>query len=82
MRYLTLAVFPLYSVHQTLIVVLAHHLARLGLPQGLEVAILIVATIAGCFVTYEIARRLPMVCWLFGLKSQPRSVASRPPPSA
>lgn len=82
LRYLTLAVFPLYIVHQTLIVALAHHLATLGLPQGLEAGLLVVATFAGCFASYEVVRRIPIVRWLFGLKSQPRSVASRPPPSA
>ncbi len=79
LRYLTLAVFPLYIVHQTLIVVMAHHLARLALPQGVEAGILIAATFAGCFATYEIVRRIPVVCWLFGLKSQPGAEASRPP---
>jgi len=79
LRYLTLAVFPLYIVHQTLIVVMAHHLAKLNLPQGLEATILIGATFAGCFATYEIVRRIPGVCWLFGLKSQPGAEASRPP---
>lgn len=82
LRYLTLAVFPLYIVHQTLIVVLAHHLAALGLAQGQEAGLLVVATFAGCFGCYEVVRRIPIVRWLFGLKSQPRSVASRPPPSA
>jgi surface polysaccharide O-acyltransferase-like enzyme len=79
LRYLTLGVFPFYLVHQTLIIVMAHHLAKLGLPQGVEAVILIVATFAGCFATYEIVRRIPVVCWLFGLKSQPRAEASRPP---
>jgi peptidoglycan/LPS O-acetylase OafA/YrhL len=79
LRYLTLGVFPFYLIHQTLIVVMAHHLAKLGLPQGLEATILIVATFVGCFATYEIARRIPVACWLFGLKSQPRAEASRPP---
>jgi len=80
LRYLTLGVFPFYLVHQTLIVVMAHHLAKLGLPQGLEGAILVVATFAGCFATYEIARRIPGVRVLFGLKGQPaEALASRPP---
>ncbi len=80
LRYLTLGVFPFYLVHQTLIVVMAHHLAKLGLPQGLEGAILVVATFAGCFATYEIVRRIPGVRVLFGLKGQPaEKVASRPP---
>lgn len=79
LRYLTLAVFPFYIVHQTLIVVMAYHLARLNLPQGLEATILIVATFAGCFATYETVRRIPVLGWLFGLKAQPRAIARRPP---
>lgn len=79
LRYLTLGVFPFYLVHQTLIIVMAHNLVKLGLPQGLEALILIVGTFVGCFVTYEIVRRIPVVCWLFGLKSQPRTEAKRPP---
>ena len=80
LRYLTLGVFPFYLVHQTLIVVMAHHLAKLGLPQALEGAILVAATFAGCFATYEIARRIPGVRILFGLKGQStETLASRPP---
>lgn len=80
LRYLTLGVFPFYIVHQTLIVVMAHNLAKLGLPQALEGAILVAATFAGCFATYEIVRRIPGVRVLFGLKAQPAAApASRPP---
>lgn len=80
LRYLTLGVFPFYLVHQTLIVVMAHHLAKLGLPQALEGAILVAATFAGCFATYEIVRRIPGVRILFGLKGQStEALASRPP---
>ena len=79
LRYLTLGVFPFYLVHQTLIVVMAHHLAKLNLPQSLEATILIVLTFAGCFATYELVRRIPGVRILFGLKGQPSTVASRPP---
>lgn len=80
LRYLTLGVFPFYLVHQTLIVVLAHHLAKLALPQPVEGLILIVLTFAGCFATYELVRRIPGVRMLFGLKGdQPSVRANRPP---
>jgi len=79
LRYLTLGVFPFYLIHQTLIVVMAHHLAKLNLYQPLEAAILIVLTFAGCFATYELARRIPGVRILFGLKGQPAVEAKRPP---
>jgi glucans biosynthesis protein C len=81
LRYLTLGVFPFYLVHQTLIVVMAHHLAKLALPLALEGAILVVATFAGCFATYEIARRIPGLRILFGLKGQPAEIAASRPPA-
>jgi glucan biosynthesis protein C len=79
LRYLTLGVFPFYLVHQTLIVVLAHHLAKLNLYQPLEALIVIVLTFAGCFATYELVRRIPGVRILFGLKGQPAAEPRRPP---
>jgi hypothetical protein len=81
LRYLTLGVFPFYLVHQTLIVVMAHHLAKLGLPQGLEGAILVAATFAGCFATYEVVRRIPGVRILFGLKGQSAEAEAKRPPA-
>lgn len=68
LTYLTLGVFPFYIIHQTFIVVAGHHLAKLGLPQGLEAMILIAGTFACCFVTYEIVRRVALLRPLFGLK--------------
>ncbi len=80
LRYLTLGVFPFYLIHQTLIVVAAHHLAKLGLPQPLEALILIVADLRRLrSPPTEIVRRVPGVRTLFGLKGQPAAKASRPP---
>ncbi len=68
LTYLTLGVFPFYIVHQTVIIVVGHHLAKAGLNQALEAAILIATTFAACFLTYEIVRRIPLLRPLFGLK--------------
>jgi len=76
LSYLTLAVFPYYIVHQTVIVVAGHHLAQAGLPQGLEAALLIGLTVAACGATYEIVRRVPLLRPLFGLKPEPREPAA------
>jgi hypothetical protein len=76
LRYLTLGVFPFYLVHQTIIVVAGHHLARLALPLVLEGVILVAITGAGCWATYEIARRAgPLSLW-FGLKPEPKAQAA------
>lgn len=68
-RYLTDAVFPYYILHQTAIVVLGHHLTKLGLPVGVEAAILVLGTAAVCVVGYEIVRRVGVLRPVFGLKS-------------
>ena len=68
-RYLTEAIFPFYIIHQTAIVVYAHNLQPLKLPIAVESIVLIIATFATCFVTYEIARRLGWLRPLFGLNA-------------
>ncbi len=68
LRYLTQAVFPVYILHQTVIVVAAYNLKPLGiapLPEGL---LLTALTFAACFGGYEIIRRVGWLRPLFGLK--------------
>ncbi len=69
LTWLTLAVFPFYIVHQTVIVVAGHHLARLGLNQALEATLLIAITFAACFATYAVVSRVGALRVVFGLKS-------------
>lgn len=76
LRYLTVGIFPFYIVHQTVIVVVGHHLAALGLPLAAEAALLIAATFAGCFLAYELARRLGWLGLLLGVRP-----ARRPTPA-
>jgi len=68
LTWLTLGVFPFYIVHQTVIVVVGHHLAKVGLNQALEAAILIAVTFGACLLTYEVVRRVAVLRPLFGLK--------------
>jgi hypothetical protein len=70
-RYLTDAIFPIYLVHQTIIVVVGWRLDALALPLWQEAGLLIAATVAGCFLAYEIARRISWLRPLFGLKLSP-----------
>ena len=60
-RMLTEAVFTFYIVHQTVIVVAGHHLARLGLPLLVEATLLVLLTLAGCALSYLAVRQ---VGWL------------------
>jgi hypothetical protein len=67
-RYLTDAIFPFYIIHQTTIEVVGHYLAKERQPVGMEATLLIGGTIASCFATYEIARRIRVLRPLLGLK--------------
>ena len=66
-RYLTQAVFPVYILHQTLIVVMAHALKPAHMPPLREGAILVVMTLAISFGAFEIVRRAPLLRPLFGI---------------
>ncbi|ESQ74994.1 acyltransferase family protein [Asticcacaulis sp. AC402] len=71
-RTLTEAIFPFYIVHQTLTVVAAYELNRLHWPVPVEAIALIVITFGGCWLSYEIVRRIPPLRPLFGLPLRSR----------
>jgi surface polysaccharide O-acyltransferase-like enzyme len=68
-RYLSEAVFPVYILHQTLIVVMARNAKPLDLPPWFEGPMLVVLTFALCFAAYELVRRIRVLRPLFGLKA-------------
>jgi len=75
-RYLTEAIFPLYIVHQTLIVVLAHAMKPAAMAPGVEAVVLIVLTLALSFGIVECVRRVPLLRPLFGLSLRARTVSA------
>jgi hypothetical protein len=73
-RYLTQAVFPLYILHQTFIVVFAYVLKPAALAPGIEAMVLIVLTMTCSFAVFEIVRRVSVLQPLFGLRADKVSV--------
>jgi hypothetical protein len=70
LRYLTDAVFPYYILHQTLIVCIGVWAA--GLPLWAEAPTVILGTLLGCIVGYELIRRIGVIRPLFGLQLRSR----------
>ena len=66
-RYLAQAVFPVYIVHQTLIVSMAHALKPVRFAPGIEAILLVVLTLTASFAIFEVVRRCPPLQPLFGL---------------
>jgi hypothetical protein len=75
---LTEAVFPFYIVHQTVIVGVEWILLGQNLTATTEFAILVLTTIAGCWVFYLLGREIGWLRPLIGLRA--RSARSGPAP--
>lgn len=72
---LTEAVFPLYLVHQTIIIVAAVALRPLMLPAGLEAAAVVALTFAGGFAAWQLARHIGRLRPWMGLPARPSASA-------
>ncbi len=82
-RYLTQAVFPLYIVHQTLIVVFAHSVKVVGMPPVIEGIVLVVLTFTASFGIFAVVRRVPLLRACFGIQQPLRETqATSSPPGA
>jgi peptidoglycan/LPS O-acetylase OafA/YrhL len=86
-RYLTTAIFPVYILHQTVIVICAHALKPANLQPGVEAFLLVLVTASVCFLSYEVIRRVALLRPLFGLalgapgSRRPAAVALASPPA-
>ncbi|REL30853.1 acyltransferase family protein [Thalassotalea euphylliae] len=64
------AVYPFYILHQTIILVAGFYLTQLNLGIAVESSLLVLVTITGCFVGYELVKRVDILRPCFGLKMQ------------
>ncbi|WP_105104059.1 hypothetical protein [Microbulbifer pacificus] len=72
LRYTNPAILPWYMLHQTLIIVFAWSLKSLALPMWWEALVLLALTVAGCFIGYEVIRRVNTLRWLCGMDAAVR----------
>jgi peptidoglycan/LPS O-acetylase OafA/YrhL len=70
------ATFPFYIIHQTIIVLVEYWLRPLHLGALAEFAILVPATVAGCWTFYLVGRRIGALRPFVGLKRHPRTATA------
>jgi glucans biosynthesis protein C len=70
-RYLTEAIFPYYIAHQTIIIAAGFWLKQAGAQSELAFGVILLTTVFGCALTYEIARRVNWLRPVLGLKASP-----------
>lgn len=81
LRYTDKAILPWYMLHQTLIIVSAANLEALELSPGLEALLILLLTCFGCYLGYQIIRRIALLSWLCGLKkTDPAYIRRNSPP--
>jgi len=79
LRAASAAVFCLYVLHQSVIVLLSQALAPLALPWGLEALALLALTFVVCAAGYELLRRVPGLRLFFGIVPQANSPCKNQP---
>lgn len=70
-RYLMEAILPYYIAHQTIVVAAGFWLKQAGAQPGLAFGVILLTTLLGCALTYEVARRVRWLRPLLGLMTSP-----------
>lgn len=68
LTYLSEAAYPVYIVHMIFLYLGSHLVFQWTIPVQLQFVLVLVFTLAGCFASFEIIRRLKWIRPLFGLK--------------
>ncbi len=79
LKYAATASYPVYLLHQTVIVAVGFVVLKSGLGVGWEFTLIMTGSLAGSLTGYELVRRVNVLRVLFGLKWVKRNTqASRP----
>ncbi len=68
LSYLSRASYPVYLVHQTLLVVIAHFAVRFGVAAAPEYLIIMLGTLAASVACFEICRHFTVTRFVLGIK--------------
>ena len=68
LSYLGEASYPVYLLHQTVIVIAAFYVVDLAAAEPLQWLTLMAVSVAATFALYEVVRRARVTRWAFGMK--------------
>jgi len=72
LAYLAEGSYPVYILHQTVIVILAFYIVGWAIPEALQWILLLAVSVAGTFALYEGVRRWSVTRFLFGMRPKQR----------
>ncbi|RPI38025.1 MAG: hypothetical protein EHM53_09640, partial [Methanoregulaceae archaeon] len=65
--YMGAASYPVYIIHQAILVAIAYYVVMLNIPPALQFLAIVIFSVLLTFACYEIVRRIPGVRALFGI---------------
>jgi peptidoglycan/LPS O-acetylase OafA/YrhL len=75
-KYLAEASYPIYIIHQIMVVIIAFYVVDFAIPEFVQWIILLALAVAATFALYEVARRVGVLRFLLGMR--PRRQAAKP----
>jgi len=73
--YMGAASYPVYIIHQAILVAIAYYVVMLAIPPVLQFAAIVIFSLILTFACYEIIRRIPGVRALFGITSSKKKLS-------
>lgn len=73
--YMGAASYPVYIIHQAILVAIAYYVVKLTIPPALQFMAIVIFSILLTFASYEILRRIPGVRALFGIAHPQKKTA-------
>lgn len=74
LRYLSEAAYPVYILHMIFLYVASIAIFPLSVPVELKFVIVLLITLGGCLLSFELIRRVNVLRPLFGMKINPRNL--------
>jgi peptidoglycan/LPS O-acetylase OafA/YrhL len=73
--YLGAASYPVYIIHEAVLVAIAYYVVMLKIPPALQFSAIVVLSILLTFTCYEVLKRIPVVRALFGIAGPDKKTA-------
>lgn len=73
--YMSAASYPVYIIHQAVLVVIAYYVLMFAIPPALQFAAIVIFSFLLTFACYEILKRIPVVRALFGITRPQKKIA-------
>ena len=73
--YMGAASYPVYIIHQAVLVAIAYYVVMLAVPPALQFLAIVIFSLLLTFACYEVLRRIPVVRALFGIASPQKKTA-------